>query len=68
MGHSVAKSNIDYDDNDEKMIQDYFEQLTDMFEKAGFTDIKTSDSKQAPGLDIHEMGAYAWATTQKLPS
>ena len=24
--------------------------------KAGFTDIKTSDSKQAPGLDIHEMG------------
>jgi choline dehydrogenase-like flavoprotein len=27
-----------------------------MFEKAGFTDIRTSDSKQAPGLDIHEMG------------
>ena len=48
--------NIDYDDNDEKMIVDYFEQITDMFEKAGFEDIKTSDSKQAPGLDIHEMG------------
>ena len=27
-----------------------------MFEKAGFTDIKVNDSKQAPGLDIHEMG------------
>jgi choline dehydrogenase-like flavoprotein len=27
-----------------------------MFEKAGFTDIKATDSKQAPGLDIHEMG------------
>ena len=38
------------------MLQDYFEQFTEMFEKAGFTDIQTSDSKQAPGLDIHEMG------------
>ena len=27
-----------------------------MFEKAGFTDINATDSKQAPGLDIHEMG------------
>ena len=27
-----------------------------MYSKAGFTDIKTNDSKQAPGLDIHEMG------------
>jgi len=48
--------NIGYDDNDEKMVQDYFDQMTEMFQKAGFTNIKTSDSKQAPGLDIHEMG------------
>jgi choline dehydrogenase-like flavoprotein len=48
--------NINYDDNDEKMVQDYFEQMTEMFQKAGFTNIKSSDSKQAPGLDIHEMG------------
>lgn len=47
---------VDYDDNDEKMIQDYFEQMTEMFEGAGFTNIKTIDTKQAPGLDIHEMG------------
>ena len=47
---------IGYDDNDEKMIQDYFEQISDMFTRAGFTNIRTSDSKQAPGLDIHEMG------------
>ena len=32
------------------------EQYTEMFTAAGFKDIKTSDSKQAPGLDIHEMG------------
>ena len=48
--------NIDYDDNDEKMVKDYLEQMTEMFTKAGFTNIQTSDSKQAPGLDIHEMG------------
>jgi choline dehydrogenase-like flavoprotein len=38
------------------MVKDYQEQMTMMFEKAGFQDITTTDSKQAPGLDIHEMG------------
>ena len=47
---------VDYDDNDEKMIKDFMEQFTEMFTKAGFSDIKATDSKQAPGLDIHEMG------------
>ncbi|WP_020528095.1 GMC oxidoreductase [Flexithrix dorotheae] len=55
-GIPLLKIDLDYDDNDEKMIADFFEQFTEMFEEAGFTDIKTSDSKQAPGLDIHEMG------------
>jgi len=55
-GVPLLKFSIDYDDNDEKMIRDFLEQLTDMYTRAGFTDIKTSDSKQAPGLDIHEMG------------
>ena len=45
-----------YDDNDEKMLKDFFEQFSEMFEQAGFKDIKTRDTKQAPGLDIHEMG------------
>jgi choline dehydrogenase-like flavoprotein len=48
--------NVSYDDNDEKMIRDFMDQFTEMYEKAGFTDIRTTDSKQAPGLDIHEMG------------
>ena len=55
-GMPQLKINIDYDDNDEKMTKDYIEQMTEMFEKAGFTNIRSSDSKQAPGLDIHEMG------------
>ena len=52
----LLKINIDYDDNDNKMVKDYQEQMTEMFTKAGFYDIQTTDSHQAPGLDIHEMG------------
>ncbi|HRH47866.1 MAG TPA: GMC family oxidoreductase [Panacibacter sp.] len=55
-GIPLLNMNIAYDDNDEKMIKDFFEQMTEMYTTAGYTDIKTSDSKQAPGLDIHEMG------------
>jgi hypothetical protein len=49
-------TSIDFDDNDIKMRQDFFEQLTEMYTTAGFTNIQTTTSKQAPGLDIHEMG------------
>jgi choline dehydrogenase-like flavoprotein len=56
---------VDYDDNDEKMVKDFMEQLTEMYTKAGFTDIKTSDSKQAPGLDIHEMGGVRMGNDPK---
>ncbi|MBV6639319.1 MAG: GMC family oxidoreductase [Cyclobacteriaceae bacterium] len=55
-GIPLLNVKVDYDDNDEKMIQDFFEQFSEMYEKAGFTDIKTRDTHQAPGLDIHEMG------------
>ncbi|HTE08840.1 MAG TPA: GMC family oxidoreductase [Flavitalea sp.] len=55
-GMPLLSFNVAYDDNDEKMIKDFQEQITEMLDRAGFTNIKTSDSKQAPGLDIHEMG------------
>jgi choline dehydrogenase-like flavoprotein len=47
---------VDYDENDEKLLQDFFNEGKAMLEKAGCTKINTWDSKQAPGLDIHEMG------------
>jgi choline dehydrogenase-like flavoprotein len=47
---------VDYDNNDEKMVKDYIEQMTEMFTMAGFTNIRANDSKQPAGLDIHEMG------------
>lgn len=55
-GMPLLKISVGYDENDEKMVKDYVEQFTEMYEKAGFTNIQWSDSKQAPGLDIHEMG------------
>ena len=55
-GIPLLRINVVHDDNDEKMIKDFFEQFTEMYEKAGFTDIQTKDTAQAPGLDIHEMG------------
>lgn len=64
-GIPLLHVNMGYDDNDEKMLQDFFEQLTDMYTKAGFTNIQTFDSKQAPGLDIHEMGGVRMGNDPK---
>ena len=47
---------VDYDDNDERMIQDFFEQFSEMYTKAGFKNIRINDNKRRPGNDIHEMG------------
>ncbi|QHT70688.1 GMC family oxidoreductase [Rhodocytophaga rosea] len=56
-GIPQLKVSVAYDDNDEKMIVDFHEQMTEMLTKAGFINIKTHDNPtKAPGLDIHEMG------------
>ncbi len=55
-GIPQLRISVDYDENDNKMIKDFQEQLTEMYSKAGFTNIHFNDSHQAPGLDIHEMG------------
>ena len=47
---------VDYDDNDEKLFKDFLTQASEMLDKAGCKNINQNDSKQAPGLDIHEMG------------
>jgi len=46
----------EWDENDDKMVQDYIEQSKEMFEKAGFINITATDTKTPPGSDIHEMG------------
>ena len=47
---------VDYDDNDKRMLQDFFDEFSEMYTKAGFTNIKTNDNSRIPGNDIHEMG------------
>ena len=55
-GMPLIRISVDYDENDVKMKADYLDQFEEMFEKAGFINIKRNDGTQAPGLDIHEMG------------
>jgi choline dehydrogenase-like flavoprotein len=55
-GIPQLRIDVDYDDNDEKMIQDFFEQFSEMYTKAGFKNIRINDNKRRPGNDIHEMG------------
>jgi choline dehydrogenase-like flavoprotein len=55
-GIPQLRISLDYDDNDRKMMEDYLEQFTEMFEEAGFTNIKETYNERVPGNDIHEMG------------
>ena len=55
-GIPLLNIDVDYDDNNEKMIQDFYEQFSEMYTKAGFSNIKISDNNRRPGNDIHEMG------------
>jgi len=49
-------TSVGYDENDEKMVKDFLTQSAEMLEIAGIEDIVQQDTRQAPGLDIHEMG------------
>ena len=55
-GIPLLITSVGYDDNDEKLLKDFFIQTEEMLGKAGVKGINHNDSKQAPGLDIHEMG------------
>jgi choline dehydrogenase-like flavoprotein len=49
-------TSIEHTDNDIKVMNDFLVQAQEMLDKAGCKNITPRDSKQAPGLDIHEMG------------
>ncbi|TJZ59938.1 GMC family oxidoreductase [Sphingobacterium olei] len=55
-GVPLLHIDVAYDDNDWKIQADYFEQMTEMFDTAGFKNIKTRKDDRRPGNDIHEMG------------
>lgn len=56
-GIPQIRIHVDYDDNDLKMRDDFHEQLSEMYKKAGFSNIKAITLEgRKPGNDIHEMG------------
>jgi choline dehydrogenase-like flavoprotein len=65
-GIPLLVTSVDYDDNDEKMIKDFLAQSKEMLEKAGCNNIAQNDSKQPPGLDIHEMGGVRMGKDPKI--
>ncbi|MEY4382755.1 MAG: hypothetical protein RI995_297 [Bacteroidota bacterium] len=55
-GIPQLRVSIGYDENDEKMLQDFHQQFKEMYELAGFTNITPIDTKRLPGNENHEMG------------
>jgi choline dehydrogenase-like flavoprotein len=47
---------VKFDENDEKMLKDFFKEFTDMFTKAGYSNIQQIDTQRRPGNENHEMG------------
>jgi choline dehydrogenase-like flavoprotein len=56
-GIPMAEIDCEYKANEVAMLKDILQSGSEMLEKAGFKDIYAYDSKQAPGLAIHEMGS-----------
>ena len=55
-GIPQLRISVEYDDNDNKMLQDFYEQFSEMYTKAGFKNIQLIDTKRNPGSENHEMG------------
>ncbi|WP_414661895.1 GMC oxidoreductase [Horticoccus sp. 23ND18S-11] len=55
-------TSIGYTDNDVKLMRDFLQEGEAMLTAAGATGITKHDSKQSPGLDIHEMGGVRMGT------
>ncbi len=55
-GVPLLVTSIDYTENDEKMIRDFLREGEAMLAAFGAKNIRPTDDRRAPGLDIHEMG------------
>ncbi len=58
-------TSVGYDDNDERLLKDFLNSASEMLDAAGCTNIQQIDTKQAPGLDIHEMGGIRMGNDPK---
>lgn len=64
-GVPLLITDVDYDENDELMLQDFLKEGEAMLEAAGCENITPNDSRQAPGLDIHVMGGVRMGKNPK---
>jgi choline dehydrogenase-like flavoprotein len=55
-GIPQLRFSVKYDDNDLKVLNDFWQQFEEMFVTAGYTNIKKIDTKRLPGSENHEMG------------
>jgi choline dehydrogenase-like flavoprotein len=55
-GMPLLEIDCSYKDNELKMLKEILSEGMEMMETAGFKNVGSNDSGQAPGLGIHEMG------------
>lgn len=64
-GIPLLITSVDYSENEDNMIKDFLLQTSEMLAKAGCSNVTPTDTKQAPGLDIHEMGGVRMGNDPK---
>jgi choline dehydrogenase-like flavoprotein len=52
----LLEIDCEFKENEENMTKDILVTGAEMMESAGFKNVRATDSKQPPGLGIHEMG------------
>jgi choline dehydrogenase-like flavoprotein len=55
-GIPLLITSVEYDENDNKKMKDFWDEGVAMLEKAGCKNIQPFDNGRVPGNDIHEMG------------
>lgn len=55
-GIPLLEIDCEYRENEHNMLKDILNAGAEMLESAGFKNVRTHNTHQAPGLDIHEMG------------
>ncbi len=64
-GVPLLVTSVDYDSNDERLLQDFLKQGEEMLNIAGCQNIQHHDNGQAPGLDIHIVGGVRMGNDSK---
>ena len=66
-GVPLLRFSVEYDENDNKMVEDFSEQLTEMYTKAGFTISKRMTANRHQDLIFTKWEEHVWERIRKLP-